>query len=152
MREKVRSEEDEAYFKEEARACKKEVCVPLILVGGIRSYSVAQQLVQEGIADYISMCRPFIREPDLINRWKGGDLRKATCISCNNCVEQAKLEGGISCIPPEEGVTTENFFPQFTKEIPASLPHPIGTCYRISIGLEQLESQFIPAIRIQGVQ
>lgn len=151
MREKVRSEEDEAYFKEEARAFKKEVCVPLILVGGIRSYSVAQQLVRDGIADYISMCRPFIREPDLINRWKKGDLRKAICISCNNCVEQAKKGEGISCIPIEEEIATENFFPQSTKEIPAGLPHPPGTCYRISVGLEQLESQFIPAIRIQVV-
>jgi 2,4-dienoyl-CoA reductase-like NADH-dependent reductase (Old Yellow Enzyme family) len=150
MREKIRSEEDEAYFKEQARAFKEKVHVPLILVGGIRSYYVAKQLVEEGTTDYISMCRPFIREPDLINRWKGGDLRKATCISCNNCIEQAKKGDGISCVPLEDA-RAESFFPQISEEIPASPPHPAGTSYRISIGLEQWESNFIPVVKIQMV-
>jgi 2,4-dienoyl-CoA reductase-like NADH-dependent reductase (Old Yellow Enzyme family) len=150
MREKIRSEEDEAYFKEQARAFKEKVHVPLILVGGIRSYYVAKQLVEEGTTDYISMCRPFIREPGLINRWKAGDLRKATCISCNNCIEQAKKGEGISCVPLEDA-TAESFFPQLSEEVPASPPHPAGTSYRISIGLEQWESNFIPVVKIQMV-
>ena len=148
MREKIHAEEDEAYFREEARAFKEEVHVPLILVGGIRSYPVAQRLVREGIADYVSLCRPFIREPNLINRWKSGDLRKAACISCNNCVEQAKKGNGVTCMPLDDA-TAETFFPQLTEEIPASPPHPPGTSYRISVGLEQWESNFIPVIKIQ---
>jgi 2,4-dienoyl-CoA reductase-like NADH-dependent reductase (Old Yellow Enzyme family) len=150
-REEIRSEEDEAYFKGEARVFKEKIQVPLILVGGIRSYNVAKQLVEEGGIDYISMCRPFIREPGLINRWKGGDLRRAACISCNNCIEQAKKGDGISCVPLEEA-TAESFFPQVSEEIPASPPHPAGTSYRISIGLEQWDSTFIPVIKIQMVQ
>ena len=151
MREKIRSEEDEAYFKEQARAFREKIHVPLILVGGIRSYYVAKQLVEEGTTDYISICRPFIREPDLINRWKSGDLRKATCISCNNCIEQAKKGDGISCVPLEDA-KAESFFPQVSEEIPASPPHPAGTNYRISIGLEQWESSFIPVVKIQLVR
>jgi 2,4-dienoyl-CoA reductase-like NADH-dependent reductase (Old Yellow Enzyme family) len=150
MREKIRSEEDEAYFKGEARAFKENIQVPLILVGGIRSYYVAKQLVEAGKVDYISMCRPFIREPDLINRWKAGDLQKAACISCNNCIEQAKKGEGVSCVPLEEAAA-ETFFPQVSEEIPASPPHPAGTSYRISIGLEQRESNFIPVVKIQMV-
>ena len=148
MREKISSEEDEAYFKGEAKAFREKIQVPLILVGGIRSYDVAKKLVEEGTVDYISMCRPFIREPDLINRWEAGDLRKAKCISCNNCIEQAKKGEGISCVPLEEAAT-ESFFPQVSKEIPASPPHPAGTSYRISIGLEQWESNFVPVVKIQ---
>jgi 2,4-dienoyl-CoA reductase-like NADH-dependent reductase (Old Yellow Enzyme family) len=151
MRERIGSEEDEAYFKEEARAFKGKIQVPLILVGGIRSYNVAKQLVEAGAVDYISMCRPFIREPDLINRWKAGDLRRTACISCNNCIEQAKKGEGISCVPLEE-TAAESFFPQVSEEIPASPPHPAGTSYRISIGLEQWESNFIPVVKIQMVQ
>ena len=71
----IDSFEKEAYFKEELRAFKKAINIPLILVGGIRSFEVAEQLVTEGTADYISMSRPFIREPDLINRWQAGDRR-----------------------------------------------------------------------------
>ncbi|MBW1725917.1 MAG: NADH:flavin oxidoreductase [Deltaproteobacteria bacterium] len=88
MREGIDSEEDEAGFKNEAKAFKERISVPLLLVGGIRSLSVAEKLIEEGYADYISMCRPFIREPNLINRWKSGDRRKATCISCNNCIQE----------------------------------------------------------------
>ncbi len=95
---KVFSEEDEAYFKDEALAFKKSVDVPLILVGGIRSFHVAQQIVNDNIADYISMCRPFIREPALINRWESGDHEKATCLSDLKCFGPALSGEGIYCV------------------------------------------------------
>ena len=81
----ITSEEKEAYFREEARAFKGRLRVPLILVGGIRSFHLADRFVNEGYADYISMSRPFIREPGLIRRWESGDVRKAKCVSDNQC-------------------------------------------------------------------
>ncbi len=97
----INSEEKEAYFKEELRTFRKAVSIPLILVGGIRSFEIAERLVDDGMADYISMCRPFIREPDLINRWKAGDHRKAECKSDNLCFKPG-LEGkGIYCVTRE---------------------------------------------------
>jgi 2,4-dienoyl-CoA reductase-like NADH-dependent reductase (Old Yellow Enzyme family) len=58
---------------------------------------LAQRLVAEGTADYISMARLFIREPGLIYRWRAGDRRIAQCISDNRCIA-AGLEGkGIYC-------------------------------------------------------
>ena len=150
MQSKIDTAADEAYFQNEARAFKEKIEVPLILVGGIRSFDVASRLVAEGVADYISMSRPFIREPELINRWKAGELREAECISCNNCFEQIKQGKGVSCVPlaPEP---VESFFPQLSKTIPASLPHPPGTGYQISIGLEQWDASFIPVVKIQMV-
>ncbi len=53
------------------------------------------------MADYISMCRPFIREPDLINRWKAGDLRRADCKSDNLCFKPALKGKGIYCMTRE---------------------------------------------------
>ncbi|MBC8466538.1 MAG: NADH:flavin oxidoreductase [Deltaproteobacteria bacterium] len=141
---------DEVYFRKEARAFKEKIDVPLILVGGIRSFSTAESLLDENIADYISMCRPFIREPDLINRWKSGDHRKAVCISCNNCVEQAKKGDGITCVPMEE-TAPQTFFPQDSEIIRASPPHRPGTGYKISVGLEERESNFMPVVKIQMV-
>ena len=85
----IDSFEKEAYFKEELRAFKKAINIPLILVGGIRSFEVAEQLVADGTADYISMSRPFIMEPDLINRWQAGDRRPAECTSDNLCLKLA---------------------------------------------------------------
>lgn len=97
-RTKILSEEEEAYFKNQALSFKKNVDIPLILVGGIRSFHVAEKIVNDNIADYISMCRPFIREPGLINRWGSGDHTKATCLSDLKCFEPALGGEGIYCV------------------------------------------------------
>ena len=97
----IKTEDKEAYFQEDAKAFKAQLDVPLILVGGNRSLPVAERLVQDGIADYISMCRPLIREPDLINRWKSGDMSKAACVSDNMCFGPAQKGDGIYCVTEE---------------------------------------------------
>ena len=74
----------ESYFAPAAAAIKAKVNVPVILVGGNRSLTVMESILQEGKADFISLSRPFVREPDLINRMAAGQL-KATCVSCNAC-------------------------------------------------------------------
>ena len=93
----IKSEEEEAYFREEARYFKNAIGIPLILVGGMRSFQVAQRLVDDGVADYISMSRPFIREPALINRWKSGDHCRAECKSDNRCFRTGMSGNGIYC-------------------------------------------------------
>jgi len=97
----INKKEKEAYFQEAAKAFRSKIDVPLILVGGNRSFEVAERLVDEGVTDYISLSRPFIREPGLINRWKSGDLQKATCISDNQCFEPARKGKGIYCVTEE---------------------------------------------------
>lgn len=94
----IDSQEKEAYFQEELRTFKKAINIPLILVGGIRSFEVAEQLVTDGTADYISMSRPFIREPDLINRWQAGDRRPSECVSDNLCFRPGFKGEGIYCV------------------------------------------------------
>ncbi|MBI9085993.1 MAG: NADH:flavin oxidoreductase [Desulfobacterales bacterium] len=94
----IHNQDREAYFQKEAAAIKEATGVPLILVGGNRSFDVAERLVNEGTADYISMCRPLIREPDLINRWKSGDRTRATCLSDNQCFGPAMAGEGIYCV------------------------------------------------------
>jgi 2,4-dienoyl-CoA reductase-like NADH-dependent reductase (Old Yellow Enzyme family) len=97
----IKSEDKEAYFQNEAGIFKEKINVPLIVVGGMRSFAVAERLVNEGIADYISMSRPFIWEPHLINRWKNGDLRKAACLSDNQCFGPGMKGVGIYCVTEE---------------------------------------------------
>ncbi len=92
------SEEREVYYREAAGRFKASIGVPLMLVGGIRSYGVAERIITEGIADYISLSRPLIREPNLVNRWKSGDTGKATCLSDNLCFEPARSGEGLYCV------------------------------------------------------
>jgi 2,4-dienoyl-CoA reductase-like NADH-dependent reductase (Old Yellow Enzyme family) len=98
IRKGITKEEHEAYFKAEARAFKEQIDLPIILVGGIRSFHIAEEIVNDHIADYISMCRPLIREPALINRWGSGDLSKATCVSDTKCLRPALSGKGVYCV------------------------------------------------------
>jgi len=95
-------EGQEIYFKEAAELYKREVTVPLMLVGGVRSLGVAEDVVKTGLADYVSICRPLIREPDLIKRWRLGDARPATCISCNLCFGPVRAGEGLYCVALEK--------------------------------------------------
>jgi len=95
---KLDSRDDEVFYMHEAGKYKKRVNAPLMLVGGIRSFEVAERLVDDGTTDYVSLCRPLIREPDLINRWKSGDLSKAACISDNGCFQPGMAGEGIYCV------------------------------------------------------
>jgi 2,4-dienoyl-CoA reductase-like NADH-dependent reductase (Old Yellow Enzyme family) len=98
FRRKITYEREQAYFRKAARRFKKKITAPVILVGGIRSYLLAERLVDEGYTDYIALSRPLIREPALIARWQSGNLRKATCISCNGCFGAARSEKGVYCV------------------------------------------------------
>jgi 2,4-dienoyl-CoA reductase-like NADH-dependent reductase (Old Yellow Enzyme family) len=97
-RTQISNQTKEAYNQEEARVFKQRLKIPLILVGGIRSLPVAERLVAEGVCDFISMSRPFIREPDLVRRWQSGDRRKAACTSDNLCYGPARGGEGLYCV------------------------------------------------------
>ena len=86
------------YYESAAKRYKKEIGIPLMLVGGIRSLEESQRLVEEEVCDYVSLCRPLIREPDLIQRWESGDTRKADCVSDNACIQQGIEGKGVHCI------------------------------------------------------
>jgi len=91
-------EEEELYFADAARLYKEKTRTPLMLVGGIRSYSVARRVIEEGLADFVSLCRPLIREPHLVRRWQSGDTSRAECISCNRCFAPARAAEGVYCV------------------------------------------------------
>lgn len=81
---RVQNTDEEAYFAPNAAKIQQAVNVPVILVGGLLSTSVMEDVIQKGVADLFSLSRPLIREPDLPNKIKAGK-EKADCISCNGC-------------------------------------------------------------------
>jgi len=89
---------DEVYYCDAAKLYKEKMTIPLILVGGIRSYEVSKELIEKELTDYISLSRPLIREPQLIKRWESGITNRATCISCNKCFVPARAGKGIYCV------------------------------------------------------
>lgn len=97
-RPKIRRATEEAYFLPISKKIKKQVSVPIILVGGIRSLKAVNDILKTGAADLVSMSRPLIREPNLVRRWKEEDRKKAKCISCNQCFGAARSPEGLYCV------------------------------------------------------
>jgi 2,4-dienoyl-CoA reductase-like NADH-dependent reductase (Old Yellow Enzyme family) len=94
----VTKPEEENYFLpavEKLKEIKKEC--PLILMGGVRDPFSAEKILNENIANFISISRPLIYEPDLPNRWKSGDLSPPLCTSCNQCYTTIFTPGPIDC-------------------------------------------------------
>ncbi len=74
----------ENFNAENAAIIRREVNIPVIVVGGIHTAEDMQNILRQGKADFISMCRPFICEPDLARKMKNGQPA-AKCIMCNYC-------------------------------------------------------------------
>lgn len=88
----------EGYNREAAEQIKPALGdVPLIVVGGMRTVSRMEAIVENGVADFISMSRPFIREPFLVNKIKDGTLDQVSCVSCNRCLAAIPNEFPVYC-------------------------------------------------------
>jgi 2,4-dienoyl-CoA reductase-like NADH-dependent reductase (Old Yellow Enzyme family) len=89
---------EEGYNLEAAKMIKSVLGdTPLILVGGMRTVSHMQEVLENRHADFISMSRPFIREPSLVNKIKEGEMDKVSCVSCNRCLAAVPNELSVYC-------------------------------------------------------
>ena len=112
----------EGYNLEAAKIIKpvlKEHAVPLILVGGLRRVSHMEEIIMNDQADFISLCRPLIREPLLLKEFKEGNKYQSDCISCNRCFSAAASEIPVRCyvkkLPSKEDIKKKK------EEIPLSI-------------------------------
>jgi 2,4-dienoyl-CoA reductase-like NADH-dependent reductase (Old Yellow Enzyme family) len=88
----------EAYNLEAAKMIKPVIGkAPLFLVGGLRSLSYMEEILEKGYVDFISMSRPFIREPFLVKRFKEGKVDVASCVSCNKCLAAVANNMPVRC-------------------------------------------------------
>ncbi len=62
-----------------------EVDIPVILGGGMSDMNRINDLINSTSIDFISMQRPFIRDPEFLTKWKNGESDVSECKTCNNC-------------------------------------------------------------------
>jgi len=94
----IHTVDQEGYFRDWTKEVKKRVKVPVMMVGGLRTFELMEEVIQRGEADFVSLCRPLIREPHIIDEWKKGNRRRTACISCNKCLERNRKDGVLVCI------------------------------------------------------
>jgi 2,4-dienoyl-CoA reductase (NADPH2) len=106
-----------AFTKVTARL-KGEVSIPLVTTNRINTPEVAEQVLAEGHADMVSMARPFLADPDFINKAAEGRADEInTCIGCNQACLDHTFSGRLtSClVNPRACYETElNYIPTTT--------------------------------------
>ncbi len=74
---------------------------PVIAVGKIHDPLAAEHLLQEGAADFISLGRPFITDPELLIKAREGRYRDIKrCIYCLNCFTYKSRKDRIPRVSP----------------------------------------------------
>lgn len=107
-----------AAFTKVTAKLKGEVSIPLITTNRINTPEVAEQVLAEGDADMVSMARPFLADPDFVNKAAEGRADEInTCIGCNQACLDHTFGGKLtSClVNPRACHETElNYIPTTT--------------------------------------
>ena len=70
----------------------------LALCGGLRKFTTMEKIVNDGVANIISLSRPLIRDPHIIMRFRAGTVDESNCINCGACIYN--LDSGMYCHVP----------------------------------------------------
>jgi len=79
---------------------REALSIPLVTSNRINTPEVAEEVLQRGDADMVSMARPFLADPDFVNKAAEGRADEInTCIGCNQACLDHIFEGKItSCL------------------------------------------------------
>ncbi len=79
---------------------KGKVGIPLVATNRINTPEVAEQILADGMADMVSMARPFLADPEFVNKAAAGLSDEInTCIGCNQACLDHTFGGKItSCL------------------------------------------------------
>ncbi|GGE35519.1 2,4-dienoyl-CoA reductase [Pullulanibacillus camelliae] len=96
----ISSQVPRAGFIHIAEKLKQHVRIPIIGSNRINDPQEANQLLEEGRCDLISMARPFLADPDILQKSAQGDFdRINTCIACNQaCLDHVFMGQPASCL------------------------------------------------------
>ena len=89
-----------AAFTWVTKKMKEELSIPLVTSNRINMPETAEQVLAEGHADLVSMARPFLADPEWVNKAsenKSDEIN--TCIGCNQaCLDHVFQQKVASCL------------------------------------------------------
>jgi len=86
------------WKKHVAKAVHDAVSIPVLATNTIKNPEFAEQLLEEGVSDFVCLGRALIADPEFMNKAKAGDslgIRK--CLGCMFCREQLYAQLPIHC-------------------------------------------------------
>jgi 2,4-dienoyl-CoA reductase-like NADH-dependent reductase (Old Yellow Enzyme family)/thioredoxin reductase len=110
------------FLAPHARAIKDAVRIPVFAVGRINDPRLADQLLEDGSADFIAMGRPLLADPQLPEKARQGRFDDIVpCIACNEgCFQRLYAGLDVSCVVNPR-VGRESLFPA----VPAAQPRRV---------------------------
>jgi 2,4-dienoyl-CoA reductase (NADPH2) len=93
----VRGLEPEGANLADARAIRQAVSIPVLCTGGFQTASVIREAIRDGSCDAVTIARPLIANPDLVQVFASGrDRPERPCTYCNRCLVNV-IENPIGC-------------------------------------------------------
>ena len=96
------------YNLENALAIKKasRSAIPLLVTGGIRTVAQIREIVEERGLDGVTLCRPFIREPEIVAKFRADPRAVSRCTNCNLCTVHCDSPHPLRChaVPEHRGL------------------------------------------------
>jgi 2,4-dienoyl-CoA reductase-like NADH-dependent reductase (Old Yellow Enzyme family)/thioredoxin reductase len=103
---------EEGCFVELSRKIKKEVSIPVTVVGRIRTPQLANDILKAGDADFISIGRALVADPYFsLKAEKNKEKQIRPCLSCNKCIDS--LSKGSICCAVNDSLREENWPPVY---------------------------------------
>ncbi|ADV51109.1 2,4-dienoyl-CoA reductase [Cellulophaga algicola DSM 14237] len=89
-----------AAFTWVTKKMKEELTIPLVTSNRINMPETAEQVLAEGHADMVSMARPFLADPEWVNKAEANKADEInTCIGCNQaCLDHVFQRKVASCL------------------------------------------------------
>ena len=102
-----------AAFTPVTRHLKPEISIPIITSNRINTPELANNLIDAGVADMVSMARPFLADPHFVEKARLGEEKSINvCIACNQaCLDRVFVNKTASClVNPRACNETELFY------------------------------------------
>lgn len=78
-------------------------------VGSITSIEMAEEIIANGWADFVAMCRPLMADPDMPNKYAHNQPEEhRPCLRCDTCTKHLMIPKPIFCaVNPMSAMTSE---------------------------------------------
>lgn len=108
-----------AAFTQITGRLKPEITIPVITSNRINTPEVAHSLIESGVADLVSMARPFLADPDFAKKaLQGQEKAINVCIACNQaCLDRVFVNKIASCLVNPRACNETELIYEKTREV-----------------------------------